>query len=62
MYYNHRKWIQREIEIAKEYNKPIIVIRSWGAERMPFELMSSKFIKVNWQTSSIINAIKMYSL
>ena len=60
MYYNHRKWIQREIDIAKIYNKPIIVIRPWGAERMPAELISSEFIQVNWQTSSIIEAIRKY--
>lgn len=35
MYYNHRKWIQKEIEIAQFYNKPIIVIKPWGAERLP---------------------------
>lgn len=62
MYYNHRRWIQREIEIAKYYNKPIIVIRPWGAERMPSELTSSEFIQVNWQTSSIVGAIKINSL
>lgn len=60
MYYNHRKWIQKEIDIAKEYNKPIIVIRPWGAERMPSELASEEFIQVNWQTSSIVEAIKMF--
>ena len=60
MYYNHRKWIQREIDIAKIYNKPIIVIRPWGAERMPAELISSEFIQVNWQTSRIIEAIRKY--
>lgn len=62
MYYNHRQWIQREIEIAKAYRKPIIVIRPWGAERMPSELTTSDFIQVNWQTSSIIEAIKRYSI
>lgn len=62
MYYNYRRWIQREIDIAKYYNKPIIVIRPWGAERMPRELTSAEFIQVSWQTSSIVNAIKMYSL
>lgn len=62
MYYNHRRWIQREIDIAKYYNKPIIVIKPWGAERMPKELISQEFIQVNWQISSIVEAIKMYSI
>lgn len=62
MYCNYRKWIQKEIEIAKRYGKPIIVIKPWGAEKMPMELKTSDFIQVNWQTSSIIEAIKKYSL
>lgn len=62
MYYGYRKWIQREIEIAKAYKKPIIVVRPWGAERVPTELTSSEFIQVNWQRSSVIDAIKKYSI
>lgn len=59
MYYNHRKWIQKEIEIAQFYSKPIIVIKPWGAERLPSEL--NNFVQVNWQINSIVNAIKTYS-
>ena len=62
MYYNYRKWIQREIKIANEYNKPIIVIRPRGQERMPAELTSSEYHQVNWNTDSIISAIRNYSL
>lgn len=61
MYYNHRRWIQKEIDIAKEYNKPIIVIRPWGAQLMPSELTTSRFIQVNWNISSIVQAVREYS-
>ena len=62
MYYNHRKWIQKEIDIAKAKGKPIIVIRPRGAERMPYELISDEYIRVNWNSTSIVKAIKDNSL
>lgn len=62
MYYNHRKWIQKEIDIAKAKGKPIIVIRPRGAERMPSELISDEYIRVNWNSTSIVKAVKDNSL
>lgn len=62
MYYNNRKWIQKEIEIAKSKGKPIIVIRPRGAERMPSELISDDYIRVNWNSSSIVQAIRENSI
>ena len=62
MYYNHRKWIQKEIDIAKAKGKPIIVIRPRGAERMPSELISDEYIRVNWNSTSIVKPIKDNSL
>lgn len=62
MYVNHRKWIQKEIEIAQYYNKPIIAIRPRGAERMPQELSDIANVIVNWNTDSIVEAIRNYSI
>ena len=62
MYYNHREWIQKEIEIANEYHKPIIVVRPRGQERMPLALTSASYHQVNWNTDSIVSAIRKYSL
>jgi hypothetical protein len=62
MYVNHRKWIQVEIDIAKTYSKPIIGIIPWGQERVPAELQSVVKEMVGWQTSSIVNAIRRWSL
>lgn len=62
MYVNHRKWIQEEIEIAKKYNKPIIGIVPWGQERVPTEVQNVAIEMVNWNTSSIIEAIRKHSL
>lgn len=60
MYAKYRKWIQKEIEIANELNKPILVIRPFGAERIPQELYN--YNMVNWNTDSIIDGIKKFSL
>ena len=62
MYYNNRKWIRKEKEIAKAKGKPIIVIRPRGAERMPSELISDDYIRVNWNSSSIVQAIRENSI
>ena len=41
MYVNYRKWIQKEIDIAKAYNKPIIGVIPWGQERTPVEVQNA---------------------
>lgn len=62
MYVNHRDWIQNEIDIAKNYTKPIIGIRPRGAERVPTEVQLASVTMVNWNTSSIIDAIRQYAI
>lgn len=58
MYCNHRKWIQKEIEIAKEYGKPIIAIRPWDSSRTPLEVQNAATTVVNWNSMSIVAAIR----
>jgi len=62
MYVNYRKWIQEEIDIAKAYNKPIIGVVPWGQERTPVEVQNAAKEMVAWQTSSIVAAIRKWSL
>jgi hypothetical protein len=62
MYVNNRKWIQKEIEIAKLYNKPIIAIKPWNAQKMPLELELSADVVVNWNVDSVVDAIRKYSI
>lgn len=57
MYVNHRKWIQKEIDIALEMNKPIVGLIPWGAERTPAEVQEIAPM-VRWDTSSIVAAIR----
>lgn len=62
MYAAHRIWIQREIEIAQQMNKPIIGIKPWGNERTPLAVQTVACEMVNWNTNSIVNAIRRWSL
>jgi hypothetical protein len=62
MYFNHSGWIQSEIEIARDYNKPIIAVRPQGQERMPEALnLIGVSELVGWNKSSIISAIRKYA-
>jgi len=61
MYVSYSYWIQKEIEIAREYNKPIIGIKPWGADRVPTLVRETAKEVVGWNTESIISAIKKWS-
>lgn len=58
--YAKRKWMQYELQSAQKFNKPIIVIAPWGQERIPLEL--HRYPLVRWNSSSIVNAIRQYSI
>ncbi|QBQ56190.1 TIR domain-containing protein [Nitrosococcus wardiae] len=63
VYSTYSKWINKEIEIAKQvFSKPLIAIEPWVSEK------TSKIVKdnadsiVKWQSSSIVNAIRNHSV
>ena len=58
--YAYRKWMQYELESAKKYNKPIIIIAPWGQERIPTVLQNYPVIR--WNANSIVDAIRKYSI
>jgi len=60
VYATYSKWIQKEIDIAKKYNKPIIAVRHWGAIRISDTVKTNADEIVSWQASSIANAIKKW--
>jgi hypothetical protein len=62
MYVNYREWIQKEINIAKSYGKPIIGIKPWGQERVPQAVQDAAKIMVGWNTDSVIHTIRNYSI
>ena len=60
VYSSYSKWINKEIEIANEYEKPIIAIEPWGSERTSQVVKDNADEIVSWQASSIANAIRLW--
>lgn len=61
MYANYRDWMKAEIEIAQGFDKPIIGLRPWGQQRIPLEVQNAAHM-VSWNTASIVQAIRVYSI
>lgn len=51
-----------ELDTARAMNKPIIAIRPWCAAQTPLEVSISANTIVGWSTSSIVDAIRKYSI
>lgn len=62
MYVAYSKWIQKELDYAVASGKPIVGIKPWGNERIPSAVSNVADIVVGWNTSSIIDAIRKYSI
>ena len=62
IYVTHREWIQFEIDLADKYNKPIIGIQPWGSTNTPAAITRSAVEIVNWNTNSIVDAIRRNAL
>ncbi|MCK5606126.1 TIR domain-containing protein [Candidatus Pacearchaeota archaeon] len=60
MWANYSDWINYEIEEAIRLNKTIIGVRPWGQERTPQRIQDVADTMVNWQGSSIINAVRTW--
>lgn len=59
MYVQYKDWIQYEIDESKRMGKPILAIKPWGNERIPSYITQNADMIVNWQTNSIVSAIRM---
>lgn len=62
MYAAYSEWIQKEIEIAKSYKKPIIGIYPWGQQNMPLIIQNAAIELVGWNTNTIVDVIRRRSL
>jgi len=61
MYTNYSKWIQKEIDGANEYSKPILAVNPRGQERTSEIVVSNSAEHVGWTKQSVINGIwKLY--
>jgi hypothetical protein len=62
MYAQYSDWIQAEIDISKEYSKPMIGITPYGGQRIPTNVLIATKEDVGWNTQSIVNAIRKHSI
>ena len=65
VYSSYSDWIDKEITIAKtEFYapKPIIAIEPWGAERTSQKVREAADATVGWDSGSIVDAIRKYSI
>lgn len=57
MYAAYRNWIQKEIEVAKSWGKPIIGVKPWGQLNIPKVVTDNADIVVGWNAKSVVDAI-----
>lgn len=60
MYAAHSGWIDYEISEAVRMGKTIIGIKPWGQERMPVKVQDAAHVIVNWNSASVIDAVRTY--
>ncbi len=57
MYASYSNWIQKEIDGAKDYEKPILAVNPWGQQKKSGVVLSNADDGVGWNKQPIINAI-----
>ncbi len=57
MYASYSKWIQKEIDGTKAYEKPILAVNPWGQQRNSEIVLSSAEGNVGWNKQPIVNEI-----
>ena len=60
VYSSYSKWINIEIELAKEMGKRIIAVEPFGAMRTSTVVKNAANEVVGWNTITIIRAIRGY--
>ena len=61
MYASYSKWIQKEIDGAKAYGKPILAVNPWGQEKKSGVVLNNAELGVGWNKQSVIDGIwKLY--
>jgi hypothetical protein len=63
VYSTYSTWINKEIEIAKQvYSKPIVAIEPWASEKTSKVVKDNADVIVKWQSRSIVQTIRDYSI
>ena len=63
MYTCYSDWIQKEIDGAKGYDKPILAVNPWGQIKKSSTVLQNSDLDVGWNKKSIVGGIwKLYDL
>ncbi len=63
VYSTYSRWINKEISIAKDdFSKAIVAVQPWGAERTSSIVKQKADVIVKWNSQSIIDAIRKFSI
>jgi hypothetical protein len=57
MYAHYSKWIQKEIDGAKAYRKPILAVNPWGQLRKASVVAGVATETIGWNSKPLIEAI-----
>ncbi len=58
VYSTYSRWINEEIDLAEEMEKPILGIAPWGAKRISSYVREHADLIVGWNTDSVVQAIR----
>lgn len=58
VYATYSKWIDKEIELAKNASKPIVAIEPWGSKKTSVPVKQAADRIVGWNTESVVKAIR----
>lgn len=58
VYATYSKWINKEIDLAKDASKPIIAIAPWASKRISVPVEKAADLTVRWNTECIVKAIR----
>lgn len=61
VYSTYSKWINVEIELARELGKPIVAVEYWGAEHTSRVVKDNADAVVGWNGASVAKAIREHS-
>lgn len=54
MYVNYSKWINEEINGAKNFGKPILAVNPWGQEKKSGVVLQNSNANCGWTSDSVI--------
>lgn len=63
VYSTYSKWINKEIKISKtDFDKPIVAVAPWDSKKTSQIVKDNADAIVKWQSKSIVDAIRKYSI